>query len=247
MENIKLTIRYDGNKFNGFQRQAQQPNSRTVQQILEEAFSALYKEEVIVIGAGRTDKGVHAKNQVCNIKVKGKIPIEKIPLAVNSLLPSDLSVMKTELVEDEFHSRYSAKGKIYKYQILSHKVRDPFIRNNSWHVPIPLNLEEMQKATKYFVGTHNFKAFCSAKSGKSDFIRTIEWLKIDKQNNIISITIKGNGFLYNMVRIIVGTLVDIGHGKYPHHEVKAILESQERKRSGATAPAHGLCLEEIIY
>ncbi|MFV9568477.1 tRNA pseudouridine(38-40) synthase TruA [Thermoanaerobacter mathranii] len=244
MRNIMIVVEYDGTNYHGWQYQK---NAITVQEVLQKAIKKVTGEEVNLIGASRTDTGVHALYQVANFKTNTKIPAEKLPYALNSVLPDDIVITQAKDVEDSFHARYSAKRKRYKYLILNRKFRMPTMRNYCWHISYPLNVEKMKKAATYLIGTHDFSAFKASGSSKTSTIRTVYDLIIEKNEDFINIEIEADGFLYNMVRIIVGTLSYVGLGKIGENEVYNILASKDRTKAGITAPPQGLYLIKIIY
>jgi tRNA pseudouridine38-40 synthase len=244
LKNFKLTIEYNGTNYHGWQRQH---NSITIQEIIENAIENITGEQVIITGSGRTDKGVHATGQAANFYSNTKISAAKIPHALNSKLPKDIVVTDCQEVEQSFHARYSAKGKEYSYQIYNNTFNSPFLREFSWHILHPLDVKTMEEACKFFLGTHDFSAFKSSGSSIKTTVRTIYTFDISKEKNLIRITTSGNGYLYNMVRIMVGTLVEIGQGKMSSENIKKLLLSKDRSLSGITAPAQGLCLEKVFY
>lgn len=244
MRNIKLTLEYDGTNYLGWQKQK---IGTTIQETLEEAISLLTNEEVEVIGSSRTDAGVHAKGFVANFKTNSKIPSEKFREAINYRLPDDIVILKSEEVEEGFHSRYSAKGKTYSYTILNRDVYSAIGKDYVYHVKRKLDIDNMKEACKYFIGTKDFMAFKSSGSSVKTTVRTISDLHIDVQNDIIKIYVTGDGFLYNMVRIIVGTLIMVGSNKIDSREVENIIESKDRKKAGICVPAIGLVLEKVYY
>lgn len=242
--NIKLTIEYDGTEYHGWQIQK---NGITVQESIKNAVKKVTGEDVNVIGCGRTDAGVHALNYVCNFKTQSKIPPQKFKDALNSRLPEDIRCKKSEAVDDSFHSSYSATAKTYMYKILNTPDKKVFERNYSWHYKYPTDIEKMRIAAREFIGEHDFIGFAAAGFTVSTTVRSIYDLKIDKTDGIITIEITGNGFLYNMVRIIAGTLVMMGNGKIDFRLANEIIESKDRKRAGITAPPQGLFLKEVYY
>ncbi len=244
MRNIKLTIEYDGKDYNGWQKQK---NKLNIQGEIEKAIYNVTNEEVDLIGSGRTDAGVHAIGQVANFKTNSKIAIEKIPMAINSQLKSSIIVKDAQEVSERFHSRYNAKHKTYRYIINNSKCGTAIYRNLEYCFPIKLDVQKMQKAVKYFEGEHDFKAFkASGTSGKNS-VRTIYKAEVRKEGEKIIIELTGNGFLYNMVRIISGTLLDVGLGKISPDEIEQIIQAKDRKNAGKTLPAHGLYLVEVTY
>ncbi len=244
MKNIKLTIEYDGTDFSGWQAQ---PKQRTVQGEIQKAIKTMCREEITIYGAGRTDAGVHAKGQVANFHIDSLIPSDKFAPALNSLLPKDIVIKESIEVDNSFHSRYSAVGKEYKYVIFNDRTRSSLLRNYSYYVNYYLDIEKMRNTSRTLIGTYDFKSFMASGSSVKDTVRTIHSLEIISKNNIIEIIIKGNGFLYNMVRIIVGTLVDIGRGKIHEEEMKNILHAKNREIAGHTAVAKGLYLQQVFY
>ena len=244
MRNIKLTIEYDGKDFNGWQKQ---PNKLNIQGEIERAIYNITKEEVDLIGSGRTDAGVHAWNQIANFKTNSNISIEKMAIAINSQLKNSIVVKKAEEVDERFHSRYNAKRKTYRYVINNTEYGSAIYRNLEYHFPIKLNVEKMQEAVKYFEGEHDFKAFKSSGTSGKNSVRTIYKAEVKTDGERILIELTGNGFLYNMVRIISGTLLDVGLGKIEPREIEDIINSKDRTRAGKTLPAHGLYLVKVNY
>lgn len=246
MRNIKLTIAYDGTNYHGFQSQ-KGSGLKTIQETLEKVLSILTKEQITVTGSGRTDAGVHAKGQVVNFHSKTRIPIERFPLAVNSLLPASIVVKKAEEVSLEFHARFQAKRKTYCYTIYNERVMDPFWRFYAYHVPVKLDVEEMRKACAFFLGSHDFHGFCASDTAVRDFVRTIDTCSIACEGSLVRFTVAGDGFLYNMVRIMAGTLLEVGKKKRRVEEVQQILRVGQRVAAGATLPPQGLCLLSVEY
>lgn len=244
MRNIKLTIEYDGKEFHGWQKQ---PNKLNIQGEIERAIYNITKEEVNLIGSGRTDAGVHALGQVANFKTNSEIPIEKLPLAINSQLKNSIVIKEAEEVDERFHSRYNAKHKTYRYIINNSKCGTAIYRNLEYSYPFKLDAEKMKQASKYFEGEHDFKAFKSSGTSSKNSVRTIYKAIVKQEGEKIIIELTGNGFLYNMVRIISGTLLDVGLGKIRAEEIPEIIESKDRQRAGKTLPAHGLYLVEVKY
>ncbi|MCM8710764.1 tRNA pseudouridine(38-40) synthase TruA [Clostridium sp. SYSU_GA19001] len=244
MKNIKLIIEYDGTNYAGWQKQK---NAVTIQQTLEEAVLQLTGETVNLVGSSRTDAGVHAKGFVANFKTQSSIPGKSFREALNTMLPEDITVLESEEVPLDFHSRYSSKSKMYSYTIIN-RIQPPAIgRNYVYHFKKELNFEEMQKACNYFIGKHDFSAFKSTGSSVKTSVRTIKKAFINRDNNKIIIYVEADGFLYNMVRIMVGTLIDVGIGKIRASDIKDIIQSKDRSRAGKTVPASGLCLEFVHY
>lgn len=243
MRNIKITIQYNGKNYCGWQKQN---NSPGIQGTIEQAIFDITAENVKITGSGRTDAGVHALGQVANFKTNSKIPINRIPDALNSKLPRDISIVKAEEVDENFHSRYSAKKKRYRYQIYNSPYRSPIYADTSYPVKYDLNVDKMKEEAKSLIGTYDFKGFMSSGSSVIDTVRTIYDINVLKSEDLIIIEIEGNGFLYNMVRIISGTLVDIGRGRI-NQKMSTIIESKSRSMAGHTAPAHGLFLKKVDY
>ena len=245
MRNIKLTIEYDGKEFNGWQKQ---PNKLNIQGNIEQAIKNVTGEEVDLTASGRTDAGVHAYGQVANFKTNSNIPIEKIPIALNTNLKKSIRIISAEEVDERFHSRLTCKRKTYRYVINNSEFASAIYRNLETHIPQKLNVEKMKEAVKYFEGEHDFKAFKASGTSSKSSVRTIYKAEVyEMPNNRIYIEITGNGFLYNMVRIIAGTLVDVGLGKIEHQEIKEIIDSKDRKRAGKTLPPNGLYLLKVEY
>ena len=243
MRNIKITIQYNGKNYCGWQKQN---NSPGIQGTIEKAIFDITREEVKITGSGRTDAGVHALGQVANFKINSQIPVDRIPNALNAKLPKDISIVKAEEVDEDFHSRYSAKKKTYRYQIYNSQYRSPIYADISYPVKYDLDIDKMKKEAKSLIGTYDFKGFMSSGSSVIDTVRTIYNIEVSKSEDLIIIEIEGNGFLYNMVRIIAGTLVDIGRGRITE-KMSTIIESKSRSMAGHTAPAHGLFLKKVDY
>ena len=244
MKRIKLTIAYDGTNYCGWQIQ---PNGITIEEILNKALSKMTGEEILVIGASRTDSGVHAMGNVAVFDTDTTIPAEKIAVALNQRLPEDIVITKSEEVPLDFHPRYCNCSKTYEYHIINTRIPIPTKRLTNYFVSYVLDIDKMRKAASYLVGEHDFVSFCNVRTDVENTVRTITALDIITNGNEITIRITGNGFLYNMVRIIVGTLNRVGRGFYEPEKVKEILEAKDRKAAGVTAPAHGLVLVEIKY
>ncbi|MDR2898775.1 MAG: tRNA pseudouridine(38-40) synthase TruA, partial [Clostridiales bacterium] len=218
------------------------------QQKIEEALSITYNENITVTGASRTDTGVHALGQRCSFKaVNPCIPVDKIPYAINSLLPEDIAVTASEIVPDEFNPRYAAVDKTYRYTIYNGKFRNPLLTNSAWFMYYPLDVDKMKSGAKYFVGEHDFKAFQATGGSAKTTVRKINWVNVERQGDLIVFQVNGNGFLYNMVRIMAGTLVYMGCDKLDYRDCPEMILSKDRKRAGITAPPQGLCLMEIHY
>ena len=245
MRNIKLTIEYDGKDFNGWQKQ---PNKLNIQGTIEKAIEEITGEKIELSASGRTDSGVHALGQVANFKTNSTIPIEKFPIAINSKIKKSIVIKSAEEVEERFHSRLCCKKKTYRYIINNTKEGTAIYRNLETHIPIKLDVNKMKQAISYFEGEHDFKTFKSSGTSSKSSVRTIYKAElIEKENNKIWIELTGNGFLYNMVRIIVGTLVDVGLGKIEPEEIKKIIEEKDRAKAGKTLPPQGLYLVKVEY
>ena len=245
VRNIKLVIEYDGKEFNGWQKQ---PTKLNIQGEIERAIKQITGEDVDLTASGRTDAGVHAFGQVANFKTNSNIPIEKIPIALNSNLKKAIVIKSAEEVEERFHSRLNCKRKTYRYIINNSKYGTAIYRNLETHIPMKLDIQKMQEAVKYFEGEHDFKAFKASGTSSKSSVRTIYKAEvIDAGNERIYIELTGNGFLYNMVRIISGTLVEVGLGKIKPNEIKMIIESKKRKNAGKTLPPQGLYLVNVEY
>lgn len=244
MRNVKLTIEYDGTNYCGWQIQK---NAASVQEVLERTIGTLVGHEINLIGASRTDARVHARGMVANFHTLSSIPEDNFPAAINGRLPGDIAILKAEDVDQNFHSRYSSVGKRYSYTILNRAAPSALLRNYAAHIYNPVDVDIMKEAAIYFLGTHDFSAFKSSGGSVKTSIRTINLLDITSQGDIIKIFIEANGFLYNMVRIIVGTLIEVGYGKIELQKVEDIISSCDRKMAGKTAPPQGLCLEKVYY
>lgn len=244
MRNIKLTIEYQGKDFNGWQKQ---PNKLNIQGEIERAIGSITGEEIDLIGSGRTDAGVHSLGQVANFKTNSKLPIEKFAVAINSRLKKSIVIKKAEEVDEQFHSRYSVHSKKYRYIINNSPTGTAIYRELEYQFPIPLNIEKMQQAAKYLEGEHDFSSFKASGTSSKNSVRKIFKAEILKKDERIFIELTGSGFLYNMVRIIAGTLLDVGIGKTQPEEISEIIKSKDRKRAGKTLPAVGLYLVEVTY
>lgn len=244
MKRVKLTVAYDGTNYCGWQVQ---PNGITVQEVLNRHLSELTGETIETIGASRTDAGVHALGNVAVFDTSMRMPGEKFSYALNQRLPEDIRIQKSEEVPLDFHPRYRDSEKTYEYRILNRKFPLPAYRLNTYFYYYPLDVEKMQKAAAYLVGEHDFASFCAAGAQVKTTVRTVYSLDVDKDGDLITIRITGNGFLYNMVRIIAGTLIRTGTGEWEPECVPEILEARSRAKAGPTAPAKGLTLMEIRY
>jgi tRNA pseudouridine38-40 synthase len=243
-KNYKLIIAYKGTDYSGWQVQ---PCQRTVQGIVEETFKYMFKSEIKLSASGRTDAGVHALAQVANFRSEVKIPPKKLVQALNTKLPGDIRIKDCNIMDEEFHSRYSAIGKTYLYYIYNSRINTPFWNDYSYMVPYRLDFDTMASAAEEFKGKHDFIGFMSTGSSVKNTVRIIYDIKLQKHNDMIVMEITGSGFLYNMVRIIAGTLIDIGRGKIPVEDIKEIIDSKDRNRGGHTAKANGLFLKRVYY
>ena len=245
MKRFKLVVAYDGTNYCGWQVQK---NGRTIEGELNRCLSQLLKEEIVVIGASRTDSGVHGKGNVAVFDSETRIPGEKLSYALNQRLPEDIVIQQSCEVPNDFHPRFCDTIKTYEYKILNRTFPDPMYRLYADFIHYPLDVETMQKACQYVIGEHDFQSFCSAGAQVKSTVRTVYDLTVEKdQDDVIHIKITGNGFLYNMVRIIVGTLTRIGMGYGKPEDMKEIIEAKDRAKAGPTAPARGLMLMEIKY
>ena len=244
MKRVKLTVAYDGTNYCGWQVQ---PNGITIESELNKHLSELLKEEIHVIGASRTDAGVHAKGNVAVFDTSARMPAEKISYALNTRLPEDIRIQKSCEVAADFHPRFRKTVKTYEYKICNRRFPDPCTRLYSLFYYWDLDTEKMRQAAQYLVGTHDFTSFCTNKPEVTDRVRTIYSLDVLQDGEMITIRVCGNGFLYNMVRIITGTLLRVGSGMIKPEEIPEILDAKDRSRAGETARPHGLTLVKIEY
>jgi len=245
VRHIRLVVEYDGTELCGWQRQA---NGPTVQGHLEAALGTLLAHEATVIGASRTDAGVHARGQVASFRTARPIPLHGIRRGLNSLLPRQIAVREATEVPDDFHPRFSATGKHYRYTILARPDRSPRWRDRAWHHPEPLSIEAMAAAAAPLLGEHDFAAFRAAGCTAATTTRRVDAIELATPDpELLVVDVRGNAFLRNMVRILVGTLAEVGAGRCPPGQVAEILASRDRTRAGITAPAHGLELMEVRY
>lgn len=244
LRNIALLLQYRGSGYHGWQMQQ---NALTVQETLQKAVEKVCGLTGTVIGCGRTDAGVHALFYVCNFFSETKIPDNKIAPALNCNLPDDICVLGACTVDGHFHARYSAVKKRYLYRILNTPHGDVFKKDLAWHRRAALDTESMRGGAAAFLGEHDFGAFCASGAQTKDFVRTVYSLDITESDGLVTIDICGNGFLYNMVRIIAGTLVYVGEGRINPEETRAIIASRDRRRAGITAPPHGLYMAQVYY
>lgn len=244
MRRIKLIVAYDGTNYCGWQIQ---PNGITVEAVLNKAICKLTSEQIAIIGASRTDSGVHALGNVAVFDTESRIPAERFSYALNQRLPDDIVVVSSEEVPENWHPRYQNSRKVYEYHICNNKVPIPTKRLYQSFVSFDLDVDRMKKGAVYLLGEHDFAAFCCIRTNAKSTVRTIYQLNIQKNGDDIIIHIEGNGFLYNMVRIIAGVLIRVGRGYYEPEKVKELLEGKERTKEAITAPPQGLCLVEIQY
>ena len=244
MRHIRLVVEYDGSQLHGWQRQ---DNAPTVQQHLEEALAKLLTHDAPVVGASRTDAGVHARGQVASFRTEREIPLHGIRRGLNSLLPDSIAVRDASEAADDFHPRFSATGKHYRYTILIRPERSPRWRDYAWHHPEPLDIAAMNEAARSLLGEHDFAAFRAAGCTARTTMRRVDSIALTRLDERVEIDIRGNAFLRQMVRIIVGTLTEVGTGRRPIGQVAEILASRDRTRAGITAPAQGLELIEVRY
>lgn len=244
MRNIKVVVSYDGTDYFGFQFQPRVP---TIQAELEWVLSEIVKEPVSVCGSGRTDAGVHAAGQVINFRTEGTIPVDRLCLAMNSLLRRSVAAIDAIEVDLSFHARYSARSRTYEYSILNRAVPDALVSRYSWHVRNPLDADAMQKSAKVLIGTHDFSSFASADRDQTSPVRDLREIEVTRVDDRVLITIKANAFLRSMARVIVGTLTEVGLGLRAGSDMNRILEAADRRQAGKTAPARGLCLREVEY
>ncbi|MBE6823756.1 MAG: tRNA pseudouridine(38-40) synthase TruA [Ruminococcaceae bacterium] len=245
MRNLKITISYDGKDLHGWQIQK---NAVTVQQHFQEALQSVIGYTVDIKGCSRTDTGVHANMYVISLKLSHAITCERLKAALNRYLPLSIAVLDVCEVDDDFHARYSAKGKRYVYKILNTEVRDPFSVGYALHYRYPIDVDMLNRAAQGYVGTHDFTSFCTLdKREKGDFTRTVKSFSVYKEGKFVYMTVEADGFLYNMVRIMVGTLLKIQQGKLSVDSIPDILDAKNRKEAGPTAPACGLYLDKVFY
>ena len=244
MRNIKLTIEYDGKDFNGWQKQ---PNKLNIQGEIERAIEEITGESINLIASGRTDAGVHSLGQVANFKTSSNIPLEKIPIAINTKLKRSIRIINAEEVNENFHSRYSCKKKTYKYIINNSENGTAVYRNLQYNFYQKLNEIRMNEAMQYFMGEHDFRGFKASGTSSKSSVRKIYSGSVNREKDLIIIQITGNGFLYNMVRIIAGTLVEVGLGKIKPEEIEKIIDTGDRRKAGKTLPPQGLYLVSVDY
>lgn len=244
MRNLLLTIRFLGTAYHGWQIQE---NAVTVQEKLQSALKTVTGETPEIKGCSRTDTGVHASRFCVSVKTESRIPCDRLPIALNVNLPKDIGVLSCIEVPLDFHARYDAKGKRYVYKILNTPLRDPFHEGLALHYTRPIDENVLNDACKAYIGTHDFAAFCSSGSSVTDTVRTVFDATVHREGDIVFFTVSADGFLYNMVRIMVGTLLGITEGKISADDIPNIISSADRSRAGITAPPQGLYLDEVFY
>ena len=247
MPRLALITEFDGTLFAGFQTQK---NGRAVQDVLEMALTQLFKEDIKLTGCSRTDAGVHARCHLSHADVPFVIPEDKVPLAMNAILPDDVAVKRAFYVRDDFSARFDIKGKRYVYRVYAAHNPSPLHARYSYFCPYVLDVDAMRKAAEYFAGEHDFEAFCAVGGSQKTFVRRLTGVEVRRSSSceeMIEIEVKGEAFLYNMVRIIAGTLLEVGMGRIPADSVGEIIDSRDRQRAGRTLPACGLTLEEVYF
>ena len=244
MRRIMLVVAYEGTHYHGWQLQ---PNGITIEGVLNEALGRLLGEEIVVIGASRTDAGVHSYGNVAVFDTNTRIPAEKLAYALNQRLPEDIVVQSSCEVAPDFHPRHCESRKTYEYRILNRKMPLPMRRRDTYFYYYDLDVERMQRAADLLTGEHDFKSFCATAAVVETTVRTIYELRVSREDDVIAIRVTGSGFLYNMVRIIAGTLIEVGAGKRSPESIREILEARDRAAAGPTAPAHGLTMIGIEY
>lgn len=244
MRNLKVMMAFRGTNYHGFQRQ---PNALTVQEVVEGALSKLLNELVTIYGCSRTDTGVHAQQFCFSMQTEKPLPPRNFIRGACGYLPEDISILSVEDAPPEFHARYSCRAKQYMYRIHNSESKNPFTTDLELHYRRPLDIRLMREAASHFVGTHDFASFCTNLTEKQTTVRTIYDITVEKQGDTVILLVKGNGFLYNMVRILVGTLLGVNEGRYAVSELDEILASRDRLRAGMTAQPHGLSLYRVFY
>lgn len=244
MRNVALKLKYDGTEYHGWQVQ---PFDRTVAGTMEEKLTKLLKEPVKLVGCGRTDAGVHAENYCANFKTDTRIPADRLPYAINTILPDDISVMEAMDVPEDFNAILSCVKKEYTYRIYPSRIRDPFLKNRAYFYPMKLRLDVMKKAAAAFVGTHDFAAVRSVGTETKTTVRTIYWCEIFEESGTVNMRVCADGFLYNMVRAIMGTVLYCSEGKIDPEELPHLLDTRDRRLTGPTVPPQGLYLTRIWY
>lgn len=244
LRNIKLVIEYDGTNYSGWQRQN---NKKTIQKTIEKVLEKVLQEKIKLIGSGRTDSGCHAKAQVANFKTNSRLKVRDIQNALNSLLPKDISIVGIKKVPLDFHSQYNVKFKSYRYTVLNSPYRRPFLERYSYFFPYKLDLKLIKEESRCLIGEYDFKSFQNSDKKEKNSIRKILDLRIRKKGNLLYFDIQANGFLKGMVRNIIGTLLEIGRGRFRRGYLKRILRQKDRRKAGPCVPAKGLCLLKVRY
>ncbi|MGN0521635.1 MAG: tRNA pseudouridine(38-40) synthase TruA [Eubacterium sp.] len=244
MRNLLLTIQYDGSAYHGWQVQK---NAITVQEVFQNAVEKVFGKRLDVKGCSRTDSGVHANMYCVSLKTDINIGCEGVILAMNSNLPDDIAVIDCREVDEDFHPRYSCKSKEYVYKIYNGKIRNPFYSNYAYHYRRAIDADYLNKEAKAFIGTYDYSGFCSIKSDVEDTVRTVKNFEVYRKGDMVYFKVEADGFLYNMVRIMVGTLLFISEGKIKENQLKDVIASKDRRRAGKTAPPQGLYLNKINY
>jgi tRNA pseudouridine38-40 synthase len=235
---------YRGTNYHGYQIQ---PNALTVQEVVQKHLSTVLNEPVTIVGCSRTDTGVHANGYVFNVHTNSNIPTRGLLRGVNGHLPSDISLLHCEEVDEDFHARFNCKYKEYVYLIHNHESKNPFAEDLQLHYRRPINVDLIREASKHYIGTHDFKSFSAVKDENINTVRTVYDFNIETCGNLVKVLVKGDGFLYNMVRILVGTLLDVNEGYISPDQIPDILNAKDRLKAGRTAMAHGLYLNKVYY
>lgn len=244
MRNIKLTIRYDGTRYAGWQSQT---NGLAIQDVIQGAIAKITGARPSLIGSGRTDAGVHAEAQVANFRTRSKIPLKNLVMALNTNLPKDIAITAAEEVALKFNAQKNARSKLYRYTIMNNDYMDPLVRHFAAKCYYKLDLRLMRRAARHIVGRHDFRSFRATGGTDGNAVRTVKYIKIEKAGDMVYIYIEANGFLYNMVRNIVGTIIEAGRGKIPADSVKEIIRKRDIRFSGPTMPGKGLCMVKVRY
>ena len=244
MRNFKVKMAYNGAMYHGFQRQN---NALAVQQVVEEALETLIGEKITINGCSRTDAGVHARDFCFSFKTDNSITCNGLVLGLNNLLPDDIAILSCEEADSDFHARFCCKGKEYEYVIHNSRIKNPFYKDTAYRYWYPIDEKMLDKAAQDFVGEHDFKAFCSADCDKEITVRTIHYFHVRREGDMVYFNVSGDGFLYNMVRIMVGTLLYINEGKIGENDIPMLLKSMDRTKAGVTVPPEGLYLNKVYY
>jgi len=246
LRNVRIDIEYDGTDYCGWQVQKASLKP-SIQETIERALRKILNEKIKITGAGRTDAGVHAGAQVANFRTKSPMALSRLQEGLNAILPEDIAISAIKEAGPDFHSRFSAKSKVYLYTILNRRHRSAFLRKHAFFCRYPLDVRLMRREAKALLGRHNFRAFCASQGRGKNPAKTIKKITVSRRNGLIKIEVEADGYLYNMVRNIAGTLIDIGRGRLPRGSIKKILASRNRAQAGPTAPARGLCLAKVRY